>query len=328
MTVSVIIPVYNVKPYLERCVRSVLNQTYKDFEIILVDDGSTDGSRDLCDHFASSDQRIQVIHQENQGLSGARNTGIRQAKGEYIIFMDSDDEWLLNDGLGTLIQHSDNDTDLVTFKTVDIWSQNRRTYPQDYDVEAISQLPDAQAVFSYLVKTQQLQIGACIIMVRRRILIENNIFFPAKLISEDVYWSMQLWQHLRMVIILNLPFYGYYHRTASLSTSPSIRVDRSYDKIFTDWKEKCHKGCVNSEAILAYMANLWVSRGYKYHQLQSTDKPEALAILKRHTDLLNHAVTPKAKRTAKMVSVLGVKLTFNLLGIYWRLRTRYKGHVV
>ena len=81
MKVSVVIPVYNVKPYLERCVNSVLRQTYKDLEIILVDDGSTDGSGELCNDMATRDQRICVIHQENQGLSGARNTGIQQATG-------------------------------------------------------------------------------------------------------------------------------------------------------------------------------------------------------------------------------------------------------
>ena len=74
MKVSVIIPVYNVKPYLERCVSSVLMQTYKKLEVILVDDGSTDGSGDLCEELATADERIIVIHQENQGLSGARNT--------------------------------------------------------------------------------------------------------------------------------------------------------------------------------------------------------------------------------------------------------------
>ena len=328
MKVSVVIPVYNVKPYLERCVNSVLHQTFKDWEAILIDDGSTDGSGDLCDTFAACDQRIRVIHQSNQGLSSARNSGIRQAQGDYIVFMDSDDEWLLNDGLETLIQNCSETIDLITFKTVDIWSQTRRTYPQDYDVENISRLPDAQAVFSHLVRTQQLQIGACIIMVRRKVLIDNNIYFPEGLISEDVYWSMELWQHLHTVKILNLPLYGYYHRAQSLSTSPSIRVDRSYDKIFTDWKEKCNQGCVNATAIRIYMANLWVSRGYKYYQIQTKDKSEVLIILKRHTDLLTYAVTPKAKRTAKMVNLFGVRMTLTLLGFYWYFRTRYKGHVV
>ena len=326
MKISVVIPVYNVKPYLERCVQSVLRQTYKDLEIILVDDGSTDGSGELCDDIATRDQRILVIHQKNQGLSGARNTGIQQARGEYIAFLDSDDEWLLSDGLENLLQGEK--ADLIIFKRVDVWEKNQSCPSADYDIENIANIHDIQIVFSHLVTTQQLQISACFLLVRRRIILDYNIFFPVGIISEDIYWSMQLWQHVRMVKILNLPFYGYYHRATSLSTSPSIRVDRSYDKLFTDWKEKCRQGCVNAEAILTYMANLWVSRGYKFHQLQTKDKPEVLAILKRHADLLNYAGTPKARRTAKMVSVLGVKLTFILLGIYWRLRTRYKGHVV
>ena len=123
MKVSVIIPVYNVRLYLERCVQSVLRQTYKDLEIILVDDGSKDNSGELCDQLALSDQRIRVIHQENQGLSGARNTGIRQATGEYIIFLDSDDEWLLSDGLENLLQGEK--ADLIIFKRVDIWEKNQ-----------------------------------------------------------------------------------------------------------------------------------------------------------------------------------------------------------
>ena len=103
LKVSVVIPVYNVMPYLERCVQSVVRQTYQNLEIILVDDGSTDGSGKLCDKIAGTDQRIRVIHQKNQGLSGARNTGIRQATGEYVVFLDSDDEWLLSDGLEVLL---------------------------------------------------------------------------------------------------------------------------------------------------------------------------------------------------------------------------------
>jgi len=103
MKVSVIIPVYNVEPYLERCVKSVVGQTYQELEIILVDDGSKDGSGKLCDKLADSDSRIKVVHQKNQGLSGARNTGIRQATGEYVVFLDSDDEWLLSDGLEVLL---------------------------------------------------------------------------------------------------------------------------------------------------------------------------------------------------------------------------------
>ena len=320
MKVSVVIPVYNVKPYLERCVNSVLRQTYKDLEIILVDDGSTDGSGELCNDIATRDHRIRVIHQENQGLSGARNTGIQQATGEYIIFLDSDDKWLLDYGIETLVNHSDDDTDLIMFKAVDIWSHNRMSHTSDYDIETISKLGDAQAVFSHLILTQQYRASACLLLVCRSILISNKIFFPLRLISEDIYWGMHLWQHVRKVKIHNLDFYGYFHRSISLSSTPSIRVDRSYNKIFADWKEQCQCNCVNASAIRIYMANLWVSRGYSYYKLSDRDKAEALFILKKHSDLLNYAGTPKAKRTRFLVDTIGVKNTTTLLGIYWRLR--------
>ena len=91
--VTVVVPVYNVRPFLETCLDSLLQQTYPYLEILLIDDGSTDGSGDLCDHYARKDSRIQVIHQENGGLGAARNEGIRRARGEYLSFVDSDD-WI------------------------------------------------------------------------------------------------------------------------------------------------------------------------------------------------------------------------------------------
>ena len=91
--ISVIIPVFNVRPYLAKALESVIRQTYSHLEIIVVDDGSTDGSGDICDEFAARDERIKVIHQENRGLSAARNAGLDRAAGEYIAFLDSDDAW-------------------------------------------------------------------------------------------------------------------------------------------------------------------------------------------------------------------------------------------
>lgn len=93
MLVSIIVPVYNVAPYLRRCLDSIINQTYSQLEIILVDDGSTDDSGDICDEYSRKDNRIKIIHKPNGGISSARNTGLEVAKGEYIAFVDSDD-WL------------------------------------------------------------------------------------------------------------------------------------------------------------------------------------------------------------------------------------------
>lgn len=318
MIVSVVIPVYNDKPYLERCVQSVLNQTYKDLEIVLVDDGSTDGTGDLCDQLASVDLRICVIHQENKGLSGARNVGIRKATGEYIVFLDSDDEWLQSDGLEKLL--AGEKTDLIIFKRVDFWSKGRRVAGADYDIEMLTSMPDTQAVFSHLVKTQQLQISACFLLVRRHVLLDYDLFFPIGLYSEDVHWSMRLWQHVEKVRFVNLNFYAYYHREARITTTADIRSFHSYDHIFTYWKAQCEANCKNAGAIRAYMANLWVSRGYSYHIMNKCDKAEALRILKKHTDLLKYGCSPKSRRIKKLVDFFGVRATAVVLGWYWRIR--------
>ena len=94
--ISVIVPIYNKELYLEECLESIINQTLKSIEIILVDDGSPDNCPQLCDAYAEKHDQIRVIHQENKGLSGARNTGIDHAKGEYIAFVDSDDLWSIH----------------------------------------------------------------------------------------------------------------------------------------------------------------------------------------------------------------------------------------
>ncbi len=321
--VSVIIPVYNVKPYLERCLQSVLSQTLKDMEIILVDDGSTDGSGELADKLAVTDSRVRVIHQKNQGVSVARNTGLQNAQGEYVVFMDSDDEWLLQDGIETLLEKSERGCDLIVFKRVDIWKEHREA-SNDYDLETISRLPDTSAVFSHLVKTQQFQFSACFMMTRRQVLIDNGIFFPVGIVDEDISWNLHLWQCVHSVSFHNLPFYGYHHRANSVTTTSSIRSYRSNNQIFTHWKALCQEGCTNKTSILIYLANIWVSLGYHLYSLNDADKPEAISILKRHKDLLLYASTPKSRRTAIMVKIMGVRNTTTILGLYWRLRTKIK----
>ena len=89
--ISIIVPIYNMEQYLERCVDSILSQTYKNFEVILVNDGSTDNSGNICDDYAKKDQRIKVIHKKNGGISSARNAGIKLSKGQWLLFIDRDD---------------------------------------------------------------------------------------------------------------------------------------------------------------------------------------------------------------------------------------------
>lgn len=325
--ISVVIPVYNVKPYLERCVQSVLRQTYKSIEIILVDDGSTDGSGELSDQIASQDTRIHVIHQNNKGLSGARNTGLYYATGEFVVFLDSDDEWLLPEGLELLFRESSPKCDLIVFKRVDIWN-NHREYCTDYNLKVISTLPDAQAIFKYLVNTRMFQMSACFLITRRKVLIDYNIIFPEGLVSEDISWSLHLWQCVHTVTFHNLSFYGYYHREESITTTTSIRSYQSIDRIFAHWKNICQDECVNKYSILSFLANIWVSLGYQIHLLQSADRLEAINILNKNKDLLRHATTSKTRITAILVKTIGFRGTITLLNLYWQSKTVINGNKV
>ena len=112
--VSVIVPVYNVAPYLEQCLDSIVNQTYRNLEIILVDDGSTDESGAICDRYAEQDSRIQVVHKENGGQSSARNVALDMMTGEWVLFVDSDD-WIELNTLELLFEQKDERADLVEF---------------------------------------------------------------------------------------------------------------------------------------------------------------------------------------------------------------------
>lgn len=109
---SVIVPVYNVSQYLKRCIDSILSQSYGDFELLLVDDGSTDDSGKICDEYARKDNRINVFHKKNGGVSSARNKGIDEARGNYVVFVDSDD-YILQDRLLQIMKLSDNNPDMI-----------------------------------------------------------------------------------------------------------------------------------------------------------------------------------------------------------------------
>lgn len=325
MKLSVVIPVYKVEPYLERCVRSVFRQSFRDMEIIMIDDGSPDGSGALADRLAAEDARARVIHQENQGLSGARNTGLRAATGDYVVFLDSDDEWILEDGIETLLRNEG--ADLIIFKAVHIWKK-RKELVSDYDIDYLSGLPDTQAIFSYLVLTRQFQVSACKLLVRRQILIDYDIFFPLGYINEDIDWSFRLWQHASKVCFTNLNFYGNHHRAGSITQSIDIRSYNSFDKIFSYWKLQCKDGCTNADAIRVYMSNLWVSGGYFYYQLSSSQKKTALEILKRHQDLLTYSYSKQAKSVKSLVTAIGIRNTVVLLGWYKHLRLIIARNVV
>lgn len=215
--ISVIIPVYNVKEYLEKCVCSVIIQTYRELEIILVDDGSTDGSGYLCDELQKKDQRIKVIHKENGGLSDARNVGFKFANGEYVFFLDSDD-WICEDALEILYC-------LLKEENADIAVGN---YYYQYDIHKTSAAKlEKNMVFSKdeamkaLLKNDIIKNFAWGKLYKKELL--NDYPFPVGKLFEDSYWTHLIFHQADKVVLSKKEIVFYYQRKNSISYTFDIR---------------------------------------------------------------------------------------------------------
>lgn len=220
-TVSVIIPVYNVESHLEVAVDSVVNQTYSHFELILVDDGSTDRSSVICDSLSKSNARIRVIHQKNSGVSVARNTGIEAASGKYITFVDADDT-LMPDALDTMVGLLEKDkvdcvrTRCVTLQKNKLSILRERTELGVYNNDHIQQLRSAIA-------TGDMMGYSWLLLIKRDILIKKCVRFPVGIsIMEDAWFYLDLLKSIKSISISDAITYNYVIHDTSASHSTLI----------------------------------------------------------------------------------------------------------
>ena len=203
--ISVIVPVYNVEEYLEECLESIQKQTYSNIEVILVNDGSTDRSKEICEQYCEKDSRFKLVNQENKGLSGARNRGMLESKGEFISFVDSDDV-LKEDMLEQLIkQMTSEDIDIV-----ECWYTNEKQELElstPKNVKIIFQGNMKEAIVS-LCKDNIVRLNAVAKLFRRQAIV--NFPFLEGLFYEDVYGGIGILKHIRKMVKIN--YIGYYYR--------------------------------------------------------------------------------------------------------------------
>ncbi|CDE24502.1 glycosyltransferase group 2 family protein [Clostridium sp. CAG:440] len=202
--ISIIVPIYNVEKYLNKCIESIVNQTYENIEIILIDDGSNDNSGIICDEYAKKDNRIIVVHKENGGVSSARNKGLKIAKGEWISFVDADD-WIEQTFCQTLLNK-------VTQEQADIalCGYNRIT---DNRIEKIN--ANNQEVFlnsnEYLVKSlnPQTGFGFCHMKLIKKEVLKSISFNERIEVGEDALFNIQLSTYIKKAVFLKQPLYNY-----------------------------------------------------------------------------------------------------------------------
>lgn len=219
--ISVIVPVYKVEDYLNRCVDSILDQTYKDFELILVDDGSPDNCGQMCEGYAAKDSRVFVIHKKNGGLSDARNAGIERALQngcEYIVFIDSDD-WVSDDYLEKLYDAAEqNGSDLAVCAIKNVYDESWKGEDfKDEDLECetvdkLTALKRIRAKWSFVVAWNKLYKAS----------IFNNVRYPVGKIHEDEYVIHRIIQECEKVTAISDKLYYYFHRGASIMGAPKF----------------------------------------------------------------------------------------------------------
>ena len=217
--ISIIIPIYNIENYIEKCIESIINQTYKNLEIILVDDGSTDKSGEICDKYQKNDNRIIVIHKKNGGLSDARNCGIEKATAELLIFVDGDD-WIENDTIELAYnEHIKNDSDIVIYgKYIDY--DNNKSIPK---CPAKYERINGKQGIIYLNSFKDLDVSAWNKLFKKELF--NDIKFPVGKLSEDYYIMYKVFDKAKVISLLPICKYHYFQRINSITKNNKINYD-------------------------------------------------------------------------------------------------------
>ena len=240
--ISVIIPIYNTEKYLERCLDSAINQTFKDIEIILINDGSIDNSYKICQKYQKKDSRIRLFNQENRGQGFARNFGIIQSKSDFIFFLDSDD-FIEPDTIEQLYNQVIFDkSDIVIGgweKVNEDLTQIIKTNPA-IDVDVLNSKNRVSYIFSF-----QFTYVACGILINKKKFLDNFLFFP-NYFHEDLYLMPKIFYFARKISYVDNKFYKWIERNDSSSNSFSMEHAISVGGILVDWsnfllKEKIYE---------------------------------------------------------------------------------------
>lgn len=232
--VSIIVPVYNVEQYLNRCIQSLLNQTLKEIEIILIDDESPDNCPQMCDKYAQHDNRIKVVHKKNAGLGMACNSGIKVATGDYIAFCDSDD-YVDTTMYETMHKVAVEEQADIVFTGIQTINQEKVITPmsQPKQKEIICDTKQIQQYLLNMIASppsasndREIPMSAKIALYKREIITKNNLLFESEriFISEDLIWHIDILCNVKCICLLPQTFYYYYKNINSLSKK--IRKDR------------------------------------------------------------------------------------------------------
>ncbi len=265
--ISVIIPVYNVEKYIERCLNSILQQDYKNVEIIAVDDGSTDNSGKVCDMIASEDNRVKVLHISNGGAGNARNIGIECATGDYIMFIDSDD-YLLNGCISRMLSLAiKNDLDMV-----------QCSYQQGYEDDCKKEVKQTNEIIlttNEAFRTRKINISVCAKLCKKEIV--KDLRYPPKSLFDDEFFTYKMIYGAKRIGFIDEPYYYYYQSDNSIMRSKKKELPLGYIEAYRErirfFEERNEEELVGiSHKELAIRLMLSYLNGKKYRDFKDKKK--------------------------------------------------------
>lgn len=320
--ISIIVPVYNTEKYLRQCVDSVLAQPYNNIEVILVNDGSLDGSPAICDEYALKEERVKVIHKENGGLSDARNHGIDAATGDFLMFLDSDDFWTEDISLQLLVDkiNRGKGNDFLLYKIANFFQDSGRfvkselyPIPEDSELDKISKLSILQTHGIF-------PISACDKLIKRDFILRNKLFFIKGLLAEDTPWFIEVANKANNFAVCNHFCYVYrkdVSTSISASSKSTLHLTESMFKIADQYKQIQSS---YSNIVLGYMAYVYTII-LAYISIFSVQEQEKFH---SYSWLLDYDKNKKVRLAKFVLKLFGQKKSAKIFQFYIKNLRKYK----
>lgn len=332
MKFSIIVPVYNIEQYIEECIESVICQTFSEYELLLIDDGSTDRSGAIIDEYAKNYDYMKIIHKENTGPSDTRNIGILQAIGEYILFLDGDDYWLENDFLEKLndfINTQERTVDIVAFNALPFYvSDGKKVFDSKRGVilEEKKQCENSEQVLIEILSTHFFLWSPWQYAIRKSLFDKKDLKFPVGRFYEDLYIMWRILISAKTIGIMGKQYYGYRNKRVG-STINTVSYRNMNDKLWAAEEnikdtENLIKNKTLQKLLKDNFAKYCTSCFVQYIDLPKNEKKSAYRLLKEKKGLMRYAVCSETGRKhfviCKVIGFTGLRIFTALLWVWSR----------